>query len=91
MERIHQTIMTMGRAMLKESKLPAIFYSEAHLTAVYLYNRLTHGGDSKTPYEHIFGRKPNLSHLQPFGAVCYSFIPIEKRSKLDDATQKCRL
>jgi hypothetical protein len=91
MERIHQTIMTMGRAMLKESKLPAKFYSEAQLTAVYLYNRLTHGGDSKTPYEHIFGRKPNLSHLQPFGAVCYSFIPIEKRSKLDDTTQKCRL
>ena len=33
-ERVHQTIMTMGRAMLKESKLPAKFYNEAQLTAV---------------------------------------------------------
>src|SRR4029078_7516102 len=54
MERIHQTIMTMGRAMLKNSKLPQKFYSDAQLTAVYLYNRQIHGNDSKTPYQHIY-------------------------------------
>ena len=32
MERIHQTIMTMGRAMLKNSKLPQKYYTEACLS-----------------------------------------------------------
>ena len=32
-ERVHQTIMTMGREMLRESKLPAKFYNEGQLTA----------------------------------------------------------
>ena len=90
-ERVHQTIMTMRRAILKESKLPAIFYNEAQLTAVYLHNRQIHGNDTKTPFEHIYGKRPNLSHLRPFGCVCYSHIPIERRSKLDDTTEKCRL
>ena len=91
MERIHQTIMTMGRAMLKNSKLPQKYYTEAQLTAVYLYNLQVHGNDLKTPYEHIYEKRPNLSHLQPFGSVCYSHIPIEKRTKLEDTTEKCRL
>ena len=90
-ERVHQTIMTMGRAILKESKLPQNFYNEAQLTAVYLHNRQIHGNDTKTPFEHIYGKRPNSSHLQPFGCVCYSHIPIERRSKLDDTTEKCRL
>jgi len=77
--------------MLRESKLPAKFYNEAQLTAVYLHNRQIHGNDTKTPFEHIYGKRPNLSHLRPFGCVCYSHIPIEKRTKLDDTTEKCRL
>ena len=44
----YKTEMTIGSAMLKESKLPAKFYREAQLTAVYVYNRLTHGGDYNT-------------------------------------------
>ena len=56
MERTHQTIMTMGRAMLKTSLLPLRFYNEAQLIAVYLYNRQVHSNDSITPYEHIYKR-----------------------------------
>jgi hypothetical protein len=41
--------------------------------------------------EHILRQKTNLSHLRPFGAVCYSCIPIEKRSRLDGTAHKCRL
>ncbi len=90
-ERIHQTITTMGRTMLKQSLLPKEFYGEAQKTAVYLYNRQIHANSLKTPYEAMFNKKPNLSHLRPFGVVCYAFVPIEKRSKLDDTTAKCRL
>jgi hypothetical protein len=74
MERIHQTIMTMGRAMLKESKLPALFYGEAQMAAVYIYNRQSHCGDLKTPYEHIFKRKPDISNLRSDLWLCLLFI-----------------
>ena len=90
-ERSHQTIMRMARAMLIESKLPDQFYSEAQLCASYLYNRHVHGTDTITPYEHVYGRKPNVSHLQPFGCIGYVHIPAENRSKLDPSGEKSRL
>ena len=90
-ERLHQTIMRLGRAMLIDSKLPAMFYAEAQLTAAYLYNRMVHGNDSITPYEHIYGRPPNVSHLRPFGTICYAFVPPELRDKLKPSGVRCRL
>ena len=90
-ERLHQTIMHLARAMLIDSKLPAMFYAEAQLTAAYLYNRMVHGNDSITPYQHIYGRAPNLSHLRPFGTVCYAFVPPELRDKLEPSGIRCRL
>ena len=62
MERIHQTIMTMGRAMLKNSKLPHKYYTDAQLTAVYLYNRQVHGNDSKT-LMNIFIEEDQIYHI----------------------------
>jgi hypothetical protein len=90
-ERIHQSIMHKARAMLIASKLPALFYADAQLTACYLSNRILHGSDSKTPYEYIYGRKPNVAHLRPFGCIGYSHVPQEKRSKLEPSAVKCRL
>jgi len=92
-ERAHQTIMTLGRAMLIASKLPINLYCEAQMTATYLYNRTVHGEDTITPYQHIYGKRPDLSHLRPFGSVCYAHIlPNDpQRNKLSDAAVKCRL
>ena len=90
-ERSHQTILRLARAMLKDSLLPPKYYDEAQRCAAYVFNRTIHGSDVKTPYEHIFDRKPDLSNLQPFGSVCYAFISPEKRTKLDDSAIKCRL
>jgi hypothetical protein len=90
-ERAHQTIMLWARAILIASRLPAIYYNEAQLIAVYLFNRTVHGDDTITPYEHIYGYRPNLSHLRPFGCIAYAYIPLEHRNKLDDTSEKCRL
>jgi hypothetical protein len=56
-----------------------------------LFNRMPHGSDSKSPYEHLFGRPPNLKHLKPFGVVSYAYVPPEKRNNLEDSGNKCRL
>ena len=90
-ERVHRTVMSFARAMLLASKLPVIFYNEAQLTAAYLHNRTVHGADSITPYEHIYGYRPNLAHLKPFGCVAYAYIPLENRNKLADTSERCRL
>jgi hypothetical protein len=90
-ERLHQTIMRLARAMLIDSKLPTMFYAEAQLTATYLYNRMIHGNDTITPYQHIYKRAPNYSHLRPFGTICYAFIPPELRNKLEPSGIRCRL
>ena len=51
---------------------------------VYLKNRSsTRSLKGKTPYEALFGRKPDLSHLRILGTPTYIHIPEEKRVKLD--------
>jgi len=90
-ERSHQTILRLARTMLRDSLLPPKFYDEAQRTASYLFNRTVHGNDDKTPYEILFTKTPDISHLKPFGTVCYAFLAPEKRSKLDESAIKCRL
>ncbi|KIK15938.1 hypothetical protein PISMIDRAFT_16132 [Pisolithus microcarpus 441] len=36
---------------------------------------------SKTPFEMLYGYKPDISHLRVFGSRCFSWIPPERRMK----------
>lgn len=90
-ERAHQTIMQLGRAMHKESKLPLKFYPLSQEAAVFISNWLVHYKSTKTPYELINGTKPDLSHLALYGSVCCATIPPEKRGgKLQETGFKGR-
>jgi hypothetical protein len=90
-ERVHQTILQQGRAMLIAANLPPMFYADSQLTAAYIHNRTVHSADNMTPYKHIYGERPDISHLHPFGCIAYAHVPAELRSKLDPAAEKCRL
>jgi transposase InsO family protein len=51
-ERRNQTVVAMARALLKQWRMPAEFWGEAVVTAVYLQNRLpTKSLAGRTPYE----------------------------------------
>jgi hypothetical protein len=52
---------------------------------------MVHGTDTITLFEHIFGSKPKLDRLYPFGCVCYGHVPKESRKKLDPTGIECRL
>ncbi|KAL0379429.1 UNVERIFIED_CONTAM: hypothetical protein Sangu_0007200 [Sesamum angustifolium] len=41
-----------------------------------------------TPIEAWSGKKPSAKHLRVFGSICYVHIPIEKRHKLEEKTEK---
>jgi len=61
------------RTLLTASKLPQELWGEAALTAAYLVNRLptTSNPNSKTPYEMVYGHRPNWKHLVTFGCKAY--------------------
>jgi len=41
-----------------------------------------------TPDEAFSGKKPDVGHLRIFECITYSYIPKEKRTKLEPTTEK---
>ena len=70
--------------MLYQAKLPLEFWAKACSTAVYLHNRSpTAALKDETPFQRLFGRRPNISNLRVFGCVSYVHVPDSQRRKLD--------
>jgi hypothetical protein len=64
--------------------MPAVFWGEAVVTAVYILNRSpTKALNGRTPYEAWHGRKPAVSHLRVFGCLAFG-KELGHISKLDD-------
>nr|GFA60414.1 retrovirus-related Pol polyprotein from transposon TNT 1-94 [Tanacetum cinerariifolium] len=58
--------------MLIFSRAPLFLWAEAIATACFTQNRsIIHRQFNKTPCELINGRKPDISFLHVFGALCY--------------------
>ncbi|OWZ17094.1 LOW QUALITY PROTEIN: Copia type Polyprotein [Phytophthora megakarya] len=52
------------------------------MTVVYVKNRVFCKGAGCTPYELMFGAKPDIHHVRSFGSVTYCHTPVSKRKKL---------
>nr|GFC96402.1 putative ribonuclease H-like domain-containing protein [Tanacetum cinerariifolium] len=71
-ERQNQTLVEAARTMLIFSRAPLFLWAEAIATTCFTQNRsIIHRRFKKTPYELINGRKPDISFLYVFGALCY--------------------
>ncbi|GJZ44952.1 retrovirus-related pol polyprotein from transposon TNT 1-94 [Tanacetum coccineum] len=71
-ERRNHTLVEAARTMLIFSRAPLFLWAEAIATACYTQNRsIIHRQFDKTPYELINGRKPDISFLHVFEALCY--------------------
>nr|GFB71890.1 hypothetical protein [Tanacetum cinerariifolium] len=71
-ERRNQTLVEAARTMLILSRASLFLWAEAIATACFTQNRsIIHCRFNKTPYELINGRKPDISFLYVFGALCY--------------------
>ncbi|GJV53485.1 uncharacterized mitochondrial protein-like protein [Tanacetum coccineum] len=79
----NRTFVEAARTMLIYAKALLFLWAEAVATACYTQNRsiiqLRHG---KTPYELLHDRKPDLSYLHVFGALCYPTNNSENLGKL---------
>nr|GFA65996.1 putative ribonuclease H-like domain-containing protein [Tanacetum cinerariifolium] len=71
-ERRNRTLVEAARTMLIFSRAPLFLWAEAIATGCFTQNRsIIHRRFNKTPYELINGRKPDISFLHVFGALCY--------------------
>nr|GEY12968.1 hypothetical protein [Tanacetum cinerariifolium] len=71
-ERRNRTLVEAARTMLIFSRASLFLWGEAIATACFTQNRfIIHRQFNKTPYELINVRKPDISFLHGFGALCY--------------------
>ncbi|GJR57409.1 retrovirus-related pol polyprotein from transposon TNT 1-94 [Tanacetum coccineum] len=82
-ERRNRTLVEAALTMLIFSKAPLFLWAEAVATACYTKNQsLIHTLHNKTPYELVHDKKPDLSFLSIFGALCYPTNDNEDLGKL---------
>ena len=89
-ERTNGILLSRARAQLIAARLPETLWAEAFRTAVYIINRSPTSVLDKTPYEALYGVKPNLSRMHPFGLVCYAHdFKCKTRGKMAPRGFKC--
>jgi hypothetical protein len=69
--------------------LSLFLWAKACYTAVYLQNRSPHRVvGSMTPEEAFSRKKPKVGHFQIFGSITYSYVPSEKRKKMEPMAER---
>lgn len=89
-ERKHQHVISVARALLFQAHLPVTFWSYAVAHAVYLINRLpTPVLDNKCPFQILYNTVPDLTNLKIFGTLCFVSTLTSHRKKFDPRATKC--
>jgi transposase InsO family protein len=90
-ERTNRTVFNLVRAMIQHGKLDGRLWAHAHETAVYTLNRTTGRVTvDSTPYERLYGHKPDVSNLRVFGCIAYAHRHDDNRSKVEANAIKCQ-
>jgi len=83
-ERANRTICELIRASLADTGLPKELWAELPCTSAHLKNRSpTRALKGKTPYEALYGEKPDVSHLSAIGTKAFVHLPKKRTKRLD--------
>jgi transposase InsO family protein len=89
-ERKHQHLLNVARALRFQANLPLSFWGDCVLTAAYVINRTpSHVLHGKSPYDVLFGKSPNYSLIRTFGSLCYAHYRPRVRDKFGPRSRKC--
>ncbi|GJY39622.1 integrase, catalytic region, zinc finger, CCHC-type containing protein, partial [Tanacetum coccineum] len=81
----NRTLVEAAHTMLIFLKAPMFLWAAAVATACYTHNRsLIHTRHNKTPYEIMHVKKPDLTFLRVFGALCYPTNDSKDLGKLQE-------
>jgi len=84
-ERKHQHLLNVTRALIFQAHLPPLFWDFAIQHVTFLINcTSTLRLQNIAPYEKLHGKPYDLSILRVFGCLCYSSTLIAHRKILDD-------
>ena len=73
-EKVWGTITPMARCIIFDANLSKTYWPYALNNATNLKKMYFHSAIGKTPYESMYGEKPNLNFVETFGCVAYSFV-----------------
>lgn len=83
-ERKHQHILGIARALLMQSLIPKFLWSYVVLHVVFLINRMPSTVlDDCSPFQILHGTLPNIDELRIFGCLCYVASHVAGRTKFD--------
>jgi hypothetical protein len=89
-ERKHQHILGVARALLFQAKLPKIFWAHAVGHAIHIINRLpTPFLKQKSPFQILYNELPDITNLKVFGSLVFASTLQSNRKKLDSRSRKC--
>ena len=87
-ERMWRTVVSLARSMLAGAGMKDVYWDYAMEYAVHILNRTVGDGISMTPYEALYGEKPDLSNLRVFGCAAYVKVPEDLRHKWSPKARK---
>ena len=78
----------MTRCLLDNAGMGKEYWTYAMNYAFYIKNYCFHSAIGETPYEKMYGSKPNVSFAKAFGCKAFSYIEKQLRGKLDNRAQE---
>ncbi len=88
-ERMNRTLVEAAHSMF-HAGMPKEFWAEAIHTAAYVHNcSPTNSLKEVTPFQGMYGLKPDISNLRVFGCIAFKHIPNATQRKLDKKSSKC--
>ena len=89
-ERRHRHLVETGLTLLSDASLSLSYWPHAFRTATYLINRQpTPFLTNKSPFEALFGLKPNYLKLKKFGSLCYPLTRPYNNHKMQPKSIPC--